>query len=568
MRMRRTGGPGVSQWGVGTALGVAATFAGAVGSLPDIGTLRDEVLAAQRRLVEAKEHQVKVCADADRLDDELLRVTGDATRDHRSVARQAQAAREACDAARQLLRRGETALADARTELRARALEPALPSKLELEAYLKYAKKAQEEVEAIRTKLAGVYDTVDKATSQALGLTDPGDATRMEEAKSLQRTADSSRRAVSQAQTAANGLVDTALQLQACLLAEAAKPGDTCGAQVPRLYAMARQQQAAHEDGLKAAKKHLDELADMALKIDVDSRWPDKPSRLKAYEFAKVLRDYPDATAPFARDSFQILAGRKSAASIQFGLESLLPAGWRRVTLKASTPLGDGNYTELFGSADGLDNGRRLALAWDAEGFRGRLFGTQSMLWAGSLEVGWGYQDLAYYPDSAAAFSDGKLSKRVLPWELAGSVALHETGNTRAHLLSFKRQRTYESAQARIRCPAGAADGSLGYVDCITGAVGEPTGRRAWVLGYQLRYKGSDFAVSPSLAYNARTEVVSLGLPLYLVKSADDPKRPLNAGIRLDWSSRGDPAITGRDRSAWTWGVFVGAPFALFSGRD
>jgi hypothetical protein len=568
MQTRRIGRHSIASWCVGAGLGVTATAVCAVGSLPDLQATRERVVAAKQSLTQAQANETEACAAADRLDDDLLRVTGDPKREHRAVAQEAQAARRACSEARQLYKRQEAALAEARADLRARALEPTLPTRVELAAYLQHAKKAQEEVETARAKLAGVYDTVDKATSQALGLTDPGDAGRMTEAKLMQSTAEASRRAVSQAQAAANALVDTALQLQACLLAEAAQPGSPCTTQVPRLYDSAKQQQAIHESSLKTAKAHLESLADMALRIDVDSRWPDKAARLKAYEFGKVLRDYPDATAPFAKDSFQILAGRKSAASIQFGLESVLPNGWRRVTMKASSPLGDGAYTELFGSADGLDNGRRLALAWDAEGFRGRFLGSEKVLWAGGLELGWGYQDLAYYGDGVSAFADGKQSKRVLPWELAGSLAVHETGNARAHLLSFKRQRTYESARARIRCPTGVADGSLDYVDCITGPVGEPTGRRAWVLGYELRYKGSDFALSPSLAYNTRTEVASVGLPLYLVKSADDPKRPLNAGVRLDWSSRGDPSITGRERSAWTWGVFVGAPFSLLSGRD
>jgi hypothetical protein len=58
--------------------------------------------------------------------------------------------------------------------------------------------------------------------------------------------------------------------------------------------------------------------------------------------------------------------------------------------------------------------------------------------------------------------------------------------------------------------------------------------------------------------------VTTLASPIYLVRSADDEKRPLNAGIQLSWSSKGRTSITDRTEGLWSWGVFVGAPFRLF----
>ena len=70
------------------------------------------------------------------------------------------------------------------------------------------------------------------------------------------------------------------------------------------------------------------------------------------------------------------------------------------------------------------------------------------------------------------------------------------------------------------------------------------------------------------MSYNTRSEVTEIGLPLYLVRSADDDKRPFNAGIRADWISKGKESITGSTKNTWSFGVFVGTAFSLFSRND
>ncbi len=432
----------------------------------------------------------------------------------------------------------------------------------ELRNLVETAAKAQDEAEGQRKSLAGIYDEVDKATAQALDLKQIGDAQYLEDARRLQHQVDASRSERRSAQAAATDLVDKALRMKSCALAYDA----ACAEAMRDVYRDGRIAQDVHERALQRSKALADEALDTALRINIAHTHADAKSRVDAYRFAKVLQDHPDSNAPFAKDSFQILAGRDSAASLQFGLNSLLPKGWSRVSAKVSTPLTEGK-TDLFGSADGLANSRSVSLAWQAGGLRGKVLATDNWLWATSLQLGSGYQTREYYEDGPTAFTKGITSQTVQPSEIGAAFALHEAGGRNAHLLTIKGQRTHELKPAEIRCPVDKS-ADLAFVSCVNGSFGPPTAERALVLGYEYRFKGTDFALSPSVAYNTRSHVTTFGLPLYLVRSADDDKRPLNAGFRLERSSKGKTSITGKTESNWSWGVFVGAPFKLFGLPD
>ena len=433
------------------------------------------------------------------------------------------------------------------------------PLRAEVRALIADAQVAQAKAEERRQGLAGIYEEVDRATASALSLTAKADAGLLDRALDLQAGAAESRAKRARAQKAATQLVDKALQLKRCDLLDYSGP---CAGDLAMVYGQAqaasRQLTRALEESDNTAQKVLDD----ALEINVGADHPPGPARIKAYRFAKVLENYPDAKAPFAKDSFEILGGSTGVASLQIGLNSILPAGWNRVSLTVSAPLTEGQG-DLFGSADGLANSRSFTFAWQAARLPGRLLGTANWLWAASLEIGWGYETRSYYEDGPMAFSKGSVDKTVLPWKWGTAMAFHEVGSRNAHLVTVQAQRTHDLSPAEIRCPAGP-NGDLMFVSCVQSAFGPPKRHSAAVLGYEYRFKGADFALSPSITFNTRSRVTTLGLPIYLVRSAEDEKRPLNAGIRLAWSSKGRTSITDRTDSLWTWGIFVGAPFKLF----
>ena len=51
------------------------------------------------------------------------------------------------------------------------------------------------------------------------------------------------------------------------------------------------------------------------------------------------------------------------------------------------------------------------------------------------------------------------------------------------------------------------------------------------------------------------------------VRNSDD-ERPFNVGIRADWIGKGKESISGNIKNQWSFGVFFGTDFSLFSRAD
>jgi len=585
MRSNCNSARGIAAWA-----GLALLSAGAASQpvTPQMWST-EQAAAAQDRKDELQALQTKesACAKADERDDMLLAAAPGLanpskedraellTAQLRALALESQHWRSECETALQKALDARSKRINAVKALSAKALQgieaplPAIaatataaPTREEIQKLIDNAKQAQEKVDAQRRNLVGIFDEVDRATAAAFELSGEHGEKLLKQARGLQDRAQQSRFQRAHAQAAATHFVDWALELKRCDLA--AFEAD-CAGQAAKSYGQAKAAQQLMERALKQSKQASDKVLDGALRITIGAEYPDpedKPKRLEAYRFAKVLEDYPDAAAPFAEDSFTLLGGTTGTASLQLSLNKAQSAGWNRLSLIVSAPLADGQG-ELFGSADGLATSRSFTFAWQAAGLRGRLLGTQQWLWATSLEFGWGYETRSYYEDGPLSLGQQALDKTVLPWKLGASFAFHQAGGRNAHLVRIQAQRTHDLKPAEIRCPAGDNPDQL-FITCVAASFGPPQRQTAAVLGYEYRLKGSNFAWSPSIAFNTHSRVTTLASPIYLVRSADDEKRPLNAGIQLSWSSKGRTSITDRTEGLWSWGVFVGAPFRLF----
>lgn len=536
---------------------------------------RHEVVVAENDSRKADAEAKTACDEAQAADEQLLREGLRHSTLTQALARAAQVKRGLCDqwklssadarsraaAARLLLREVAAAPAAMQTPAPDVARRPAggsrLPAKTDLQAIVAQAQEAQERVGKERAASQGVYDTVDRATKAALALSQPTDLLWVDTSQAMQDDAAAARAAAHKAQISANKFIKHALTIKACLISAA----NDCGTLHAETYEIARTARDEMNDSLDLSKRKRESLAESAAVIEVAGLWNDDAQRAKALRFAKLIEKYPDANAPFAQNAFTLLASNKEkSAAIRMGWDRLYAGGWRQVTLSFSAPIGD----RVVSYADGLTGLPKVGIGYQMASVS-RAFDSDSLLYAAAAGLRFGYDRRSYYADGPT-FPKSATDVRVSPWELSSAVVLHDANTSNAHLIRASWQRTFEDGPTRNRCPAGSTS-DISFVDCITGTIGAPKARQAGVLTYQYRYQTEGFAISPTVTYNTRSKVTEIGLPLYLVRSADDEKRPFNAGIRADWISKGKESITGSTKNTWSFGVFVGTSFSLFS-RD
>ena len=543
-------------------------------------TARDEVVAAGAALRRFNVETKKACDDADAADDQLLKEGRSPSPLTQSLAKAALLKRELCGQWKSSKEEAQSQSDAARSALRQVAAEPvrpasaatnpitapsvtrADPSPAQLRNIITDAQSAQETVEIERKAVQGLYDRVDSATKAALALKQSTDLDLVALSNTLQSSAKEARTAASAAQKAANRFLEHALTIKGCLLGGAAN----CALQYRVSYSLAVEAQEEMEVELALAKQRREDLDEAAAKVEVAGKWEDAASRARALRFAKLLQKYPDSGAAFAKNSFTVLAsGKENSATVKLDWDRLYAGGWSDVTLLFSAPLADKGQSRVFSYADGQTGVPKVGLSYVVVDAR-PLKGTDTGLFSLSTGLRFGTQTRSYYEDGPT-FPKAASSVRVSPWSLSVAAVGHDPSTRNAHLIRASWQRAFKDGPSKNRCPVDR-NGDMQFVDCITGTFGAPKGRNEGVLSYQFRYQSEDFAVSPTLTHNTWSRVTELGMPLYLVRSADDDKRPFNAGIRADWTSKGKESISGNTQNQWSFGVFFGADFSLFSRAD
>ena len=188
--------------------------------------------------------------------------------------------------------------------------------------------------------------------------------------------------------------------------------------------------------------------------------------------------------------------------------------GSSNVTLLFSAPLADQGASRVFSYADGLTGVPKVGLSYVFADTR-PLPWTDTGLFSMSTGLRFGTQTRSYGEDGPT-FPKAASSVRVSPWSLSVAAIGHDPSTRNAHLIRASWQRAFKDGPSKNRCPVDRNG----------------------------------------------------GMPLYLVRSADNDKRPFNAGIRADRTSKGKESISGNTKNQWSFGVFFGADFSQFSRVD
>ena len=548
--------------------------------------VRRDVLAAGGDLRRAAQLAKKACDDAEAADEALLRDGLTLSTSTRALAVAAALTRLLCDQTSQQRGKAGEQLERARTELRMIAAAPAAPAAapplppaaavaqqpdtasasasgkarathLQMEAIVIAAATAQDDIEAERTKVADLYNVADTATKLALLLPPEKDKGKkaLQDAQTAQSKAKAARGAVSHAQSEANRLVELALALKLCLQHE-----DRCDEASTQGYADAVASQDRLAGHLKLARTSAKALGEIAIRVEATKVTDNESDYDKFIRFRQQLQSHPDARSLLGKDSYLLSADSTgTSATIQLGYNRPEVAGVRRYTMIVSTPLSPAGRTKLYEVADGLAGTTQVTFAANLVRGGFKVMDTMTTMSAG-LTLG---------RDERSFFATGpgfpkEASKVVYPISLSlvGAAFGLDDKDQDTQVFKVSAQRTFTDATPTIRCPVDLS-GSVSFVECINGSIGEPKRGYSRLYAYQYRKQFADFAVAPALSYNDVSGVIDLDVPLYLIRSAGEG-RPFNAGINLGWSSKGKTAITQRDRGQGHIGVFIGAPFSLF----
>lgn len=527
----------------------------------------NKAVAAEKALSEIKATHDLACKDADVADARLAAEFKNLNATTRTLrARQAQALRDLCDDEKTALVGAEKSLRAAQSELRKMLLafdvtKAGAAGTGNLVDLVKAGREAQAEVEKQKAAARKLFELIDEATAAAMALKSKDDQPLVNEAKGLQAKANDAVKAARKAQSKANEMVEAALVIKHCQLDKT----KDCAQAAATAYAEGNAARAQMDEQINIAKSNVEKVTNAAAQIIIAKEYDDPADRANALAFRKLLEKYPLAGAPFTKDGVTLLASAKEKkATLVVSGASLLSHDWRRWALRISSPLGDDGEGQPIRYARSGVNQPSFGLSYDWGG--GKFLGKKSLLRSFSLGANVSYTDETYRSaDLGADLTDKATKTRYWPTNVYLAGVVHDTTTSNAHLLRLAYQRQYEAKTKTIRCPAGGT-GSLA-VNCVSASFGAPSLSEEGVVTYEYRYKGSDFAFSPSVTHNWVNRVTEVGMPIYLVKSADDDKRPLTGGLRIDWRSKPKNAAP-TDKNEWSIGVFVGAAFSLFSRAE
>lgn len=407
------------------------------------------------------------------------------------------------------------------------------------------AGKAQKLVTGAKAKTDDAYKLGDLAAATALANEAIDDNVRRgrelrDAAKMGSTGAAAAKQAISNAQEAANVLVNQARELAVCPSADLKCLEEKKAARTAAAWAqtMLRAELAQAEEQYGKTKEAVWGAA--------AGSHPKLADRRRSVAFARLLDTYPDARSLVGESSAgQITASSGDAtATLKYSLGRTALLGAQQHSITFSSPIG----------ADGLSRNPQ-SLAYSTYWVRGLDQGSATpvldLLWVAGLSPKIGFKESDYY--DAARFGE-TLSSRQKSWSISAFFGYFRMKGESpdVHLIELALKRDAVPRDTEIRCatPTNAASAS---VKCLEGVFGPPERAYSRVLRYQWRTEYSNVALSPTLTYDDRSRETRFELPIYLIRP-EGKDQPFNAGIRLDWGSKT------RDRI----GVFVGTNFDSF----
>ena len=424
---------------------------------------------------------------------------------------------------------------------------------------------AQERVDKARSKYADPYGAGDIAASQLLSAKNLDAAElkqKQEQVVQVRASANTVRKALTDAQRAANSLVDTALQLKTC--------ADPCTDVDVQQAAFVAQTQL--NSALKRAKDTFDGGQKVALEVAVGVTYNDPTDRSNAIAFAHLLDTFPDARSALGEASaFGLSAiGTSKVASIKIGGARNLPYGFRQTSFTLSAPLDSSENKQLYTRGTGFNNAASLAAStyWLLGGSRDKLFAGKTYLTAAGVNASTGLGGKHSYlgddlkeRDAERLFREGSVGGYVSLFRQSRDALGEAVGNPTMHVISMDAQREMALGKKTTRCAAKpvAPSASLG---CVTGYFTAPDFKYSRLFSYEYRLQDKNWAFAPKLQYEDVSHLTTLRAPVYLIRSGD-PKadKAFNAGVELVWARGRDDA--GKRVTDRTLGLFVGLPFTL-----
>jgi hypothetical protein len=436
------------------------------------------------------------------------------------------------------------------------------PGPEELLAVINKAKEAQGEVNKLQPELKGAWPSIDDTRKRAMAL-DLGTlrgAAVMKQAANLDDLYHNAAKAMRCAQWRVNALEDIAFYFRGCSSPSACTDLGQQHAKALELLHDERGYPAA----LKTVEKALKTFASTALEVTAAEARLNEAQRKAFFALEEGLSRHPSVRSLLESDGIGLETTKgQTAVTLRRGWD--IPSdlvGKQRFAFSLSTPLSKNGDTSLFDNVNGLADSRALGLAYGMA--RANPLG--DALYRGMFTGVFEQRSPSYLKVQGADVQLGKQTLR--PYTVGIELELLLFKGGASHVVQLLRQRSYEEGplskgQSVVRCPGGVMPTDT-PMNCLSGPLGAPREVKGWTASWAYHTK-LGVPIAPRLSYQTATKTSGLDLPIYLFGSGKKDEGP-NAGLRLTWLRKAGEA--GADaKTDFQFGLFIGAPFSLFSGK-
>lgn len=313
-------------------------------------------------------------------------------------------------------------------------------------------------------------------------------------------------------------------------------------------------------------KGDIDAVKDQSKLARGDAYWLDErvtsagvSAQKRLVDLLVRLDDLPDAQSLFgSSDAARLSASASGAeATIRLDLNRIPGALTRDTRLIISAPKGSDGRGRLIGFRNADQVVPSVQWVRDVTRNVGD-FGTWGeALYIFGVNAKLGYSEHTYR--SRDKLDEEQLARNT-PKALGVQLAVAGLDAKRFHVLRANYAEAYKEAPVETICPAAPLAGQS-WLTCVEASFAAPERQRGWVFGYEYRVSWKRAAVSLGFQYDRRINRKIYSLPIYLLRDSDNKDKPFTGGLSLDYKTRS----TLHPKRSFEVGVFVGAPFSLFS---
>lgn len=433
---------------------------------------------------------------------------------------------------------------------------PPAPLESGISALIDEAQKVQGTVDKLRAERPSLFDTMDRARDSALGVNTghPHGKAAVEKARGMPDVVEEINKDIRIAQKEADKAVNLTLDLRHCTNASG------CGDRETQ-YQTAKAAVEAVKATARKTNEAIKQLRRDEREITATEAGLDAAQRAAYVRFDEGLASLPSARSLLGDDSYGLYASKEEAlVALQYGMDirkGLL--GRNRLSMHLTAPLGAGSKrASLFNNVSGVNDEGSFGIGYGMA----RANPVGDGLYRAMLGATMSRKKHGYLFSNGAQVSEVEQSRR--HWRVGVEVDLTMFSEGRAktaHRFTLQHERKYKDADAGILCPGGSSSAPVG---CFSGPLSAPQLIEGSSLSYAYHFSLGTASFAPKLSYESATKISSLDIPIYLIGTKD--RKALNAGIQLGWARKPGQG-SAPAQSDFNFGLFVGAPFDLLSGR-